>query len=54
MCVRINTEAKPLPEQNVKARNFNVGLYSTEETPVPIPNTEVKLSYGDGTPKGGE
>ena len=25
------------------------GGYSGEATPVPIPNTEVKLSYADGT-----
>lgn len=30
-------------------RVFREGGYSDEDTPVPIPNTEVKLIYADGT-----
>ena len=29
--------------------NIQCGYYSKEDTPVPIPNTEVKLFSGDGT-----
>ena len=31
------------------ARGVSDGGYSSGETPVPIPNTEVKTAYADGT-----
>ena len=33
---------------------YNGGDDSREDPPVPIPNTEVKLSYADGTALAGE
>ena len=37
-----------------KAIIYNGGDDSREDPPVPIPNTEVKLSYADGTAFAGE
>ena len=32
-----------------RKKSILCGYYSKEDTPVPIPNTEVKLFSGDGT-----
>ena len=49
------SEAYPgLPRAELRGLKPDFGAHGNEETPVPIPNTEVKLVSGDYTAKSGK
>ena len=46
--LRIRYQIKLTNNLHLLIQQFFAGVFSREVTPVPIPNTEVKLSSGDG------
>ena len=54
-CVDIEARLFPgCPSRNLRGIKPDFGAHGNEETPVPIPNTEVKLVSGDYTATSGK